>query len=198
MGSTIVVEYHSQYMDAGRERTDEEVARRVQAGDGEAFGILMTRYEPKLLRYATRLLGDHDKGEEVVQETFIQAYRNIHAFNPSMRFSPWVYRIAHNQAINEIRRTERSPLALDLDTLIAFSSEENASDTAEEEETRRLIEVHLQKLPASYREILVLFYLQDLAYQEISDILHIPQSTVGVRLRRARTALKKLLDHSHE
>lgn len=180
-------------MDAAHELTDEEITRRVQAGDREAFGTLMARYEPKLLRYAVRLLGERDRGEEVVQETFIRAYRNINAFNPSMRFSPWIYRIAHNQAITEIRRTQRSPLALDLDTLVAFSSEEEASDAAEQAQTRQLIETYLQQLPPSYREILVLFYLQELGYQEISDILRIPKSTVGVRLRRARTALKKLL-----
>lgn len=181
-------------MDSARERTDEEVARLVQAGDAEAFGILMQRYEAKLLRYATRFLGDRDKGEEVVQETFIRAYRGINGFNPGMRFSPWIYRIAHNEAISELRRVERAPLHLDLDTLVTFSSEERASDEAERNETRHMVETHLRSLPATYREVLVLFYLEELDYRAISDVLRIPTGTVGVRLKRARAALKKLLE----
>lgn len=184
-------------MDEAPHVTDEQIARRVQEGDANAFGVLMTRYEQKLLRYATRLLGDRDRGEEVVQETFIQAYRNIKGFNTRMRFSPWIYRIAHNRSMDELRRSTRSPLSIDLDTLVSFPSQERASDEAEQQELRRHLEQHLQMLTPHYREILVLFYLQELEYQEISDILRIPKSTVGVRLARARASLKKLLDPTY-
>lgn len=181
-------------MDEKLELTDEDAARRVQGGDANAFGILMERYEPKLLRYATRLIGDTDTAEGVVQEAFVRAYRNIRAFNPSVRFSPWMYRIAHNEAMNELRRMSRSPGVIDFDTLALFPSEESASDEAERAETRRLVEKYLKELSPAYREILVLFYLEELDYRAISDVLRIPTSTVGVRLRRARTALKKLLE----
>ena len=178
--------------------TDEAIAQRVQEGDIEAFGVLMERYEEKLLRYAVRLLRDSDKGDEVVQETFIQAYRNIHSFNPLRRFSPWIYRIAHNQAINEIRRVERSPLHLDLDTFALFPAKESAATEAEHNEMRRIIDLHLNQLRPEYREVLVLFYFEELDYHAIADVLHIPTSTVGVRLKRARVALKKAMAHAYE
>ena len=173
--------------------TDEELATLVQGNNHEAFGVLVDRYQGKLLRYGRRFLAGTDYVDDAVQDVFIKAYENIRSFDTSRKFSPWVYRIAHNAFLNIVRNRQREPLQfLDLDTLVAHPAYEY--DPAEEEERRemqRLLQDGLETLPPRYKEVMILYYLEGQGYQDISDILHVPIGTVGVRLRRAREALKK-------
>lgn len=100
------------------QQTDEQIAKAVQKGDSEAFGALVERYEPKLLRYAKKFLFNYEDGKDTVQEVFIKAYANIQSFDSSRSFSSWVYRIAHNEFINAIRKKGREPISFfDPDTL---------------------------------------------------------------------------------
>ena len=181
------------------ERTDEDIARLVQSGDRDAYGELMRRYEGKPARYGRQFLQSHDQIEDGVQEAFIRAYQNMHGFDATLRFSPWLYRIAHNVFANMLRTRSRSRVfAMDLDALVPHAAYE---DPAERErdvaDMRRAIEAGMEHLRPDYREILVLYYTEDLSYQEIADVLRIPVGTVGVRLSRARAALKKHLEPSH-
>ncbi len=89
---------------------DENLVELVQKGDIEMFGSLVERYEQKMLRYAGRFLFDHDNAQDAVQEVFIKAYTNIASFDLTKRFSPWLYRIAHNYFINEIKKKGREPI----------------------------------------------------------------------------------------
>ena len=82
--------------------SDEKIAARVQEDEIEAFGILVERYEVKMLRYGKKFLTQYEDIEDAVQDVFIKAYTNIQSFNTSMSFSPWLYRIAHNTFINVI------------------------------------------------------------------------------------------------
>lgn len=171
--------------------TDEEVVRRVQAGDGEAFAIIVDRYSGKLMRYGRRILRREEDAEDCVQESFIKAYTSIQSFDASRRFSPWIYRIAHNAFVSRIRETARFPtISLDLDTLFPHPV---APETADRVAVRREIEKRvgegLDQLDAKYREPLVLYYFDELSYQEIADVLHIPIATVGVRINRAKKQL---------
>jgi RNA polymerase sigma-70 factor (ECF subfamily) len=177
----------------GSERTDEEIARLVQNGDTEAFGVLVERYEEKLLRYGRKFLAAKEDIEDIVQDAFINAYRNIRSFDTKMRFSPWMYRIAHNAYANELRRRSRSPITLmDFDTLISHSAHEDPPPSKlEEEEMKRMVEAGLEKLEPKYREVILLYYQEEMSYQEIADILQVPTGTVGVRIKRAKDALKK-------
>lgn len=179
------------------EKNDEEIAIQVQKGDIESFRILVERYEPKMTRYAKRFFFDGDEGKDLVQEVLIKAYVNIQSFDASRRFSPWIYRIAHNEFVNNIKRRqkERDNVSLfDFDMLFPHLV---AKETADEEfntaEVRRMLERSLGMLNAKYREPLVLYYFEDMDYREIADILHIPISTVGVRLQRGRAMLKKIV-----
>jgi RNA polymerase sigma-70 factor, ECF subfamily len=173
--------------------TDEEIARRVQAGDVERFGILMERYERKLLRYARKFLSNPDNITDVVQEVFIKTYRNIQSFDADKKFSSWIYRIAHNSYINELKKQSRSPLQLlDFDLLLGHTViEDPLVREKEQKEMREVVEKGLDLLSPRYKEIIVLYYLEELSYQEISDILRIPIGTVGIRLKRAKEALRK-------
>ena len=175
------------------EIADEQVALAVQSGDQEAFGVLIDRYQAKLLRYGRRFLARHEDIEDMVQDVFIKAYINIQSYDATQSFSPWIYRIAHNTFVNELKKQSRSPWSVfDADaifpTLAAAETTDRASLVAELADE---IEVCLDTLSEKYRSPLVLFYYEELSYQEISDVLKIPVTTVGVRISRARQLLAK-------
>ncbi len=173
--------------------SDEALAILVQDGDERAFAALMERYSGKLLRYGRRFLSSHDGIEDVVQDVFVTVYENIRDFDASRRFSPWIYRIAHNAFVDVLRKRAKEPLALfDFDRVVPHVVYEDPGEAEKErEEIRVLLEGSLGKLSAAYREIIDLYYFENFSYREIADILHIPIGTVGIRLSRARAALKK-------
>ncbi len=88
--------------------TDEAIVRQVQSGNTELFGLLLERYEGKMMRYARRFLFGYHDAEDAVQEIFIKAFTNIQSFDASRRFSPWLYRLAHNELVNVIKKKGRS------------------------------------------------------------------------------------------
>ncbi|MEO8637410.1 MAG: sigma-70 family RNA polymerase sigma factor [Candidatus Taylorbacteria bacterium] len=175
--------------------SDEELARQVQKGDERAFAILMERYTGKLLRYGSRVLSKENNVGDVVQDVFVTVYQNIQDFDSTRRFSPWIYRIAHNAFVDVIRKKAKEPLYFfDLDRVMSHAEYEDPLEKEKEaEEMRVLLEKSLLGLSSSYREIIGLYYFENFSYKEIGDILHIPIGTVGIRLSRAREALKKLL-----
>ncbi len=175
------------------EHTDEELAISVQNGDKEAFGTLVKRYEAKLMRYGRKFLSTREDIEDMVQDIFISSYKNMKSFDASQRFSPWIYRIAHNAFVNGLRSKAHNPLLLfDLDTLISHPVyEDPAEKERESADMRKMIDTGLEKISPKYREALILYYLEELSYQEIADVLHVPVSTVGVRIRRGKEALRK-------
>ncbi len=172
--------------------TDERVAARVQSGDTDAYGELVARYEAKLLRYGRKFLARDEDRQDIVQDIFLSAYQNIQSFDVSQRFSPWIYRIAHNAFVNEIRKNEKRPLLpFDFDTLIPHAVYvDPAENEREQKDMRTYLERGLEKIPSKYREVLVLHYFEDMAYKDIADILRVPQGTVGIRLKRAKEALR--------
>ncbi len=178
------------------EKSDEEIVIAVQNGESEAFGLLISRYEKKILGYGRRFLYQYEDVEDAVQDTFLKAYTNIQSFKTDMRFSPWIYRIAHNTFINLIKKRGREPLTLfDPDTLLgSVTAKENPEKELLQRELGHEVEAALQTLPPKYREPLILYFYEDKDYKEIADIMHIPTSTVGVRIKRGKEKLKR---HAH-
>ncbi len=182
------------------EETDEMIAIRVQHGDLEAFGILVKRYEDRLIRYGTRFIGRREQITDTVQDIFVKAYMNLNSFRASERFSPWIYRIAHNMFVNEIRRNARHPLfsmSFDTDSLFPhpIAAETADKDTLTKEEVTAM-EKHLAQLKPADREIIQLYYFEELSYDEISDILQIAKNAVGVKIHRAKERLRATYNHS--
>ena len=180
--------------------TDESIATAIQNGQTELFGELINRYEAKLTRYGNRFLGSPDDVTDMVQDVFIKAYTHIQSFKATERFSPWLYRIAHNTFLNEIRRQKRYGFSLfDIDTDSLFPhlpAKETTEDLALDRERVRQIEAILNELPLKEREIILLSYFEDMTYEEMSAVLHLPINTIGVRLYRAKKKLKSLLEKS--
>lgn len=175
--------------------SDEMVASAVQSGNTEAFGVLVDRYEAKITRYASKFLYSYDDRLDAVQDVFLKAYEHIQSFRVNEKFSSWLYRIAHNVFLNIIRKRGREKISfVDLDVLFP-------SGIPDESETRDAltheyphIEKYLSKLDIKYREVLVLFYFEERTYEQIAEILQIPKATVGVRLKRAKSIMKQIVE----
>lgn len=172
---------------------DEELALLVQQGDTERFGVLVERYEAKLLRYGRKFLSRKEDIEDMVQEIFLRAYENIMGFDASQRFSPWLYRLAHNVFVNALRKESRNPLVLvDFDVFFPHPAYDDPAEKERERlEMRALIERGLERISPNYREALILYYLDEMSYREIADVLRVPSSTVGIRLKRGKEALRR-------
>lgn len=175
---------------------DETLARAVQKGDTEAFGELVTRYEKKLSRYGTKFLSNKEDITDLVQDVFLKAYQNMKSFDASLKFSPWLYRIAHNEFVTALRKRSRRPVMyVDFDTFLSHPVYDDPSERErEQKEMRVIVEKGMGDLPPKYREVLILFYLEELSYLEIVDVLHVPVATVGIRLKRAREKLKSIYE----
>ena len=175
--------------------SDEAIVKQIQGGRHELFGEILQRFQSKITRYISKFLRDPKDSEDIAQEVFIKAYRNIQSFDSERKFSSWLYRIAHNESINFLKkkRVESIPL-FDFDTLFPHISHEDHKDEVNTLEIKEQIELSLDQLDSKYREPLVLYYIEGFDYKEIAEILRIPTATVGVRLNRGKKILKDKYD----
>lgn len=173
--------------------TDSELISLIIRGDIDMYSYIIERYENKLLRYAIFLLKDYDTASDLVQETFIKAYTNLRSFNLTKQFSPWIYRILHNEAINAIKRNKKVTNIDDADEKndnlhVNF----NTDKMIDHELLKSGLCKCLDKLDIKYREAVILFYFNNLKYEQIGEILRLPTSTVGIRIKRGKVMLKKI------
>ncbi|MDD3480715.1 MAG: sigma-70 family RNA polymerase sigma factor [Patescibacteria group bacterium] len=178
--------------------SDEELILYIQNNFGDGFSEVIDRYEKKLLGYITRILKDEDLSEDVLQETFIAAYENINGFDPKRKFSSWIYRIAHNKAINEIRKGKNKVSIDDAPEIASSEGREKIEAELGKKEVKKVLEKEIETLPLKYKEIVILRFFEEKSYEEISDILKIPISTVGVRIRRGLAKLKSNININPE
>lgn len=183
-------------MSTNRAATDAELVRQVIAGDIEVYGQLMQRYEGKLLRYVTYVLGGDYASADVVQETFIKAYTNLRSFKPKYSFSAWIYRIAHNTAINTAKKHRRElpmPEAEVAEYMPEFALPDTLASDVDQKLLGESLKSSMAKLSPKYREPLVLNLVEGYEYREIADILQLPINTVATRIRRAKQQLQIML-----
>lgn len=183
--------YHY-YMDL-KKLSDEELALFMQNHNGDGIEEVINRYQPKLLRYIIRLISDEEMAEDVLQNTFISAYQNINSYNSSRPFSPWIYRISHNKAINELRN-QKGKISLEMVAEVADPKSLEINDQLDKKRLREYLERSLDKLSLRYREVLILRFFEEKSYEEISEILKLPVGTVGVRIKRGLEKLKLKVD----
>jgi RNA polymerase sigma-70 factor (ECF subfamily) len=181
------------------ETKDEEIVRLVISGGKELFGELIDRYEAKLTRYVKRFTQHDDDVSDIIQIVFIKAYTNLQSFDTSRSFNSWVYRIAHNESVTYLKKRSNEKVSfMDFDTFFPHPfAKEEADDRSLKREMKELLETSLSDISPKYREVLVLYYYDELSYQEIADVLHIPTATVGVRIKRGKEALEKMLVNNH-
>lgn len=179
--------------------SDKEIVELVRANDKELYREIMRRYQAKLIRYASHITGDEEQAADAVQEAFIKAYINLYGFNAQKKFSSWLYRIVHNEAINIIKKYNREQNT-DINRLIErikTGKEDELEERFRQKEVKETVTKCLDSLPLKYREPLSLFYLEDKSYEEISDILRMPLGTVGTRINRGKKVALKYIQKNH-
>jgi RNA polymerase sigma-70 factor (ECF subfamily) len=177
-----------------QEPTDEQLVRQALT-DRDAFGVLVERYERPLSVYAARLIG-RQEAEDVVQQAFLQAYRNLAGFDPHMTFSAWMYRIVHNTAVNVARKrhaTMPSELELDGETVEILTGDTDMPADLLHKELEGVVAMALGQLDQRSRDVLLLSVVEGKSYSEIADILMVAVNSVGPTVTRAKVKLRKLL-----
>lgn len=187
---------------------DDELLGRAQAGDMSAFEVLVERHRGRLYGLALRMLNSDDDAAEVLQDTFISAYRNLHSFRGEAQFGSWVHRIAANHALMKLRHRKvvsavESPLEEPRfnergSLMDEVSDFKDAEGEAMDHELRRAIEEATARLGDDYREVFVLRDLEGLSYEEIAELTGITVAAVKSRLHRARLALRAAIDRFYE
>ncbi len=178
--------------------TDEELVRVVLEKDPQAYSEIIRRYEGKLTHYVRKFIRDPDERADVLQDIFIKTYRNLHSFKPDKKFSSWVYRIAHNESINALKKYAKEVVSLDEYEFEIIDKEIDVKKDTDHTILHAEIAKALAHLKPKFREPLILYFFEERSYDEISDILRIPRSTVGVLLLRGKKMLKDILDkHSY-
>lgn len=170
--------------------------------DGENFALIIEKYQARLLRYLRWFLGVNQAlAEDVLQETMIKVYRNLESFNPRFTFVSWVYRIAHNEALNFLRKQKKHyTVSLDdgeegeASLINLLAAEDDVFGQAVRGELAVGVREVLALMSSAYREILILRYLDGYDYQEIGDILKKPLGTVGVMIARAKDQFKEKMN----
>jgi len=179
--------------------SDEQLVQ-LSLEDHDCFYYLMKRYEPKILRYINRIASvSQEESEDILQEIFIKVYRTLNGFNQKLKFSSWIYRIAHNEIINQYRKIKS------YSAMITSNIEDDTDDLSElvcdtldidgiyiSRENAQKVRESLAELPDKYREVLILRYLEDRSYDEISDILRKAPGTVATLINRAKSNFKKV------
>ena len=182
---------------------DSALVAQFLAGEKRAFDELVDRYSTRLLNFVQRTIGDRERAQDLVQETFIRVYRHLHRFDQSKKFSTWAYTIAGNLAKNELRNRSRNPLVLFQTIKKNWDSdhrplewEDNTyrpDDLFRKRHLKETIDRAVEQLPEHHRVVFVLREMEGKTYEEISEITGVNLGTVKSRLNRARNNFAQVI-----
>lgn len=170
---------------------DEQLVVEIRENDKELYSEIIRRYQTKLSHYLRKFFRNQDELEDVLQEVFIKVYRNLYGFDIEKKFSSWIYRITHNEAINHLKKNSNKNISLDEQEWEIVDNKFNLNDHIDKKQLREKITKGLFELKEKYREPLILYYFEQKSYEEISDILRLPRNTVGVLIMRGKEKLKE-------
>lgn len=178
-------------MDVSEEPSDAQVVARVLSGEREAFGLLIRRYEPGLLRYATRMLGNRDAASDAVAEGLVRAYRHLAGCRDPARLRTWLYRIVANRCKSHLARRPVGDVSLEDAPPMADPADTEAE--LERAEELALVERALMTLSPEKREAFLLKHVEGMSYEEMADATGERIPTLKMRVHRAREALLEAL-----
>ncbi len=174
---------------------DNQLIKLIITSNREAYHELFRRYEKKLFVYIYHMVSNREETEDILQNVFTKTYRSIEKFDVNRKFSSWIYRIAHNETINYLKRKNKKQfisfedVSTSKDKLEASFSEDFIEDVWMRREENEEIDAALEKLPLKYKEVLKMRYFSEYSYEKISAILHKPVNTVGTLINRAKKKL---------
>lgn len=182
---------------------DTFLIQKCKQGDKNAFDSLMLKYQDRVFNIIFRLVGDKDLASDLVQETFINAYKGLKNFKEQSAFFTWLFRIATNATRNNNRKNAKNKIVSiskyessesNNNWLESISKEKEPSENIEKEENNILVQNAILSLEEPYRTAIVLRDIDGLSYEEMQEILHCPIGTVRSRIHRARNLLKEKLE----
>ncbi|MGB5435799.1 MAG: RNA polymerase sigma factor [Maribacter sp.] len=182
-----------------KQLSDREIVKKSLA-DIDYFSCLYDRYEPRLFRYIKRIaLVNDEQAHDILQEAFIKIWRNLNDFDQSLKLSSWIYRIVHNETVSYWRK--QKSFGKDREVKLNIDLFDNTSRDLEthedQEQNDELTHEVLELLPLKYKTVLVLKFMEDMSYHEISDILKIPEGTVATWINRAKNIFMKVAADKH-
>ena len=177
--------------------SDRELVATAVSGVEGSFEELVRRYQRPISAYVYRMVGNYESALDLTQEIFIKVYSSLRRYRAEFKFSTWIYKIAHNSAVDHLRRnaTREQSLVMgpegDQFDLPLESGSLSPEQESERKERRGEIESVVRALPANYRELIILRHSQDLSYEEIVEVTGLPLGTVKNRLFRAREMMRQ-------
>ena len=190
--------------------TDQEVVVLARHGHDAAYRELVRRYERPVFSLVYRMVRDRELAEDLAQETFVKALNAIESYRPEVKFSSWIFKIANNAAIDQLRRREldtlsldgsphaETPEAIEATALQIGDRQETALEEVEARELGGEIETAIARLRPEYRSCILLRHVEGRPYEEIAEILGLPLGTVKTYIHRARNELRLSLAHLKE
>jgi RNA polymerase sigma-70 factor, ECF subfamily len=176
---------------------DRELVATAVSGVEGSFEELVRRYQRPIAAYVYRMVGNYESALDLTQEIFIKVYSSLERYRPEFKFSTWIYKIAHNSAVDHLRRNSTREQSLVIGTegeqfdLPVECKRLSPEQESERKERRSEIESVVRSLPSNYRELIILRHSQDLSYEEIVEVTGLPLGTVKNRLFRAREMMRQ-------
>lgn len=175
---------------------DREIIDAMRAGNSRRFSTLVDRHKDRAMTLAVRLVGERNEAEELVQDSFLRAFRSLDTFRGDAKFSTWFYRILYNVCMTRVRRRRVLPAPgprgdASLEGVEQADAEPGILERLETDEVREILLEEILRLPEAFRVALTLFYVQELKYEEMTLVLQIPLGTVKTNLSRGRALLRE-------
>lgn len=172
------------------EISDKEIIEKVKRGEKEMFTLLIDRYSDKIYSYFLKLIQDRDEAMSLIQETFYKVFRGIKNFDLSKDFFPYLIKIARNEGINYLNKYKKVE-KIDYNDALSYEKKESF-------DIKIILDEALKKIPKEDREIILLFYMEGLSYEEIAEVLNISIDNVKVKLHRSKEKLRRFLEGKDE
>lgn len=174
---------------------DRHIINRVLDGDTDCFGILMNKYSQLVFSLVVRIVNRELDAEEITQDVFINAFKNLAKFNFRSNFSTWLFRIAYNGAIDHTRRKKIRETSVDENQLQNLSDSQVESFLESDDPRLAALPKAIEKLSVDERALITFYYYENLSVKEITELMHMSESAVKVRLLRTRKKLYILINN---
>ncbi|HEX9656861.1 MAG TPA: sigma-70 family RNA polymerase sigma factor [Bacteroidota bacterium] len=181
--------------------SDWDIVQEVRSGDARSFRRLVKMHESQAMTLAVRVLKSREEAEEIVQDAFVRAFRNLHQFRGEAKFGTWLHRIVYNLCMTKVSRRRNDCLhqSLDepgIDLPMADESGSSGLEQLQDRELRQYLTKAVDELPEKLRTVVTLFYVHEMKYNEICTVMDLPEGTVKTYLFRGRAMLRKKFSSS--
>ena len=177
---------------------DLQIIEMVRSGNSRAYSVLVDRHKSQAMTLAVRLVGGREEAEELVQDAFVKAYRSLDQFRGDAKFSTWFYRILYNLCMTVVTRRKAKPESLDeyeedSHRTLVDGDEVSIQERLEQREIQSLVSSEVGNLPEKFKTAILLFYVQEMSYDEVSAVMDVPLGSVKTYLHRGRDLLRQRL-----